>query len=147
MSVYLIYFEKKRKYQNGNYNDVNKFVVPNLWTHDDISDVSVIHQNKKIKARIFFDGITSGDFYFFGRDSYGLRGLKFREVFYDFISSRLSNPCVCPFIYLNVFSGDDDFDNILLPDMFSDIVLKDLDMIFKNRVYVGFFCINRFTDI
>lgn len=144
MSVYLIYFEKKRKYQNGNYNDVNKYVIPNLWINNDIS---VIHQNRKIKATIFFDGITSGDFYFFGKSSSGLKGLKFREVFYDFLSSRLNNPCICPFIYLNIFSGAEDFDNILLPDIFNNIVLKDLDMIFRNDIFNGFFCINRHIDI
>ena len=140
MSICLLYFEKKFASEHGDFNSVNKYELPNVWVEE---KVSVMHQGRNIKASILFDGVSSGNFYFFGRNRDGKCGEAYRDTLRKFISSRLINPCVAAFIYLDIFDDISGMNAIILPDTFKEISLTDLDNIFKERIYNGFFMLSR----
>lgn len=138
MSVYLIYFEKKQLPSDGDFSrfsDVNNYSLPRTLHNE---EVVVEHLGKKIKAHIIFDGISSGDFYFFGKNREGKKGEFYRDELNKFILSRLENKCVDSFVYLNIFDGDNVTD-IKLPDLYIEIPLMKLESIFKSNTYKGLF--------
>ncbi|TGB70826.1 hypothetical protein FFT88_19415 [Escherichia sp. E4930] len=138
MSVYLIYFEKKQQPMNNHFNgfnSVNDYTLPNVLHGEEIS---VEHLGKNIKANIIYDGISSGDFYFFGKNREGKKGELYRKSLKEFILNRMKNECVNPFIYLNIFDGEN-VSCIKLPECYTQISLDELDSIFKGGTYRGFF--------
>ncbi|MDR2152992.1 MAG: hypothetical protein LBO72_09240 [Helicobacteraceae bacterium] len=139
MSVYLLYFESAQYPSEANYkgfDDVGKYVAPDIFQKE---DVTALYKGKKRRATIFFDGVSSGAFYFFGKNEEGKKGELYRDILKEFILSRLSNKCVHSFLYLDIFDGAK-LSDITLPDRFDEIAIDELDeKIFKKNVYKGFF--------
>lgn len=66
------------------------------------------------------------------------KGELYRESLKEFILHRMKNECVNPFIYLNIFDGEN-VSCIKLPECYTQISLDELDSIFKGGSYRGFF--------
>ena len=134
MSVYLIYFEKKQHPIDedfSKFNEVNKYPCPESWICE---DVMIVHENKKINANIFFDGISSDIFYV---DKLK-HGEKYRKELFDFILSRLKNKCIQVYLYFDIFDGNIP-EEIVLPNYFETIGLSELEKVFQNNIFRGFF--------
>ncbi|EKZ5282538.1 hypothetical protein REV77_000015 [Klebsiella aerogenes] len=138
MSVYLIYFEKKQQPTDGDFSgfdNVNNYTLPDILHGE---ETTVDYLGKEIKANIIFDGVSSGDFYFFGKNREGKKGELCRNSLKEFILSRMKNKCVNPFIYLDIFNGEMVY-YIKLPEFYVEHSLAELDSIFKSSTYKGFF--------
>ena len=138
MSVYLIYFEKKQFPEDGSFSsfrEVNNYELPESWISE---KVIVIHKGREIDATIFFDGVSSNIFYTFDKSYLGVRGEDCRQKLYDFIAGRLETGCIQTYLFIDVFDGSFS-GKVLLPDKVETICLNELEMVFSQYRYNGFF--------
>ena len=141
MSIYLMYFEKSQFPIDGDFSgfkDVNKYIYPESWVCEKIT---LIHKDREIDASIFFDGMSSDFFYSFDKSYKGIKGEECRKILFDFILTRLKNNCIQAFLYIDILDGD--FSGIVrLPDKFKTINSRELEDIFRSKVFNGFFLVN-----
>lgn len=135
MSVHLIYFERNQLPVDGNYagfKEVNNYSLPNFCLCEDIT---VIQKCKDIRVTIFFDGISSNNFYSFSNSR---KGEYYRAALFDFISDRIKNRCIQAYLFFTVLNGKF-LKKIVLPDKFEMINLEKLESIFASRIFNGLF--------